>query len=108
MPYIKDFSELTGRGSFDIEIPKWLPVTIEYGYSYVGTNPMLYWRISGTQHTFKISLHEIMEHTQGNFEKHISEFLQSFRKEYLGWAKQGFPVEWMREYHQEYRELIEL
>jgi len=108
MPYVKDFSELTGRGSFNVEVPKWLPITIEYGYAYYGQVPFLYWRLKGTTHTFKIGMYEIMEKTQGDFEQHVTEFLKSFRNEYLSWLKQGFTAEWMREYHEQYREFIEL
>jgi uncharacterized protein YbcI len=49
-----------------------------------------------------------MELTQGNYDEHISEFLSEFRKEYLGWATNGFQAEWMRDYHQEYRNFIQL
>lgn len=107
MPYVKDFSELTGRGSFDIDVPQWVPLTIEYGYGYISLAMYFFWRVKGTNHTFRINYNDLMLETNGNVEKHISDFLKEFRKEYLGWAGQGFPVEWMREYHREYRNFIE-
>jgi len=108
MPFIKDFSTLTGKGSFDIDVPKWSPITIEYGYEYMSVMLYFFWRIKGTSHTFKISYTDLMELTRGDYEKHISEFLSEFRNEYLGWAADGFQADWMRDYHQQYRNLIEL
>jgi hypothetical protein len=108
MPFVKDFSNLTGKGSFDLEIPNWSPLTIEYGYEYMSVMLYFFWRIRGTTHTFKINYMELMELTQGNYDEHISEFLSEFRKEYLGWATNGFQAEWMRDYHQEYRNFIQL
>jgi hypothetical protein len=108
MPFIKDFSTLTGRGSFDTEISKWSPLSIEYGYEYISTALYFFWRIKGTSHTFRIGYLELMEQTGGDYEKHISSFLKEFRKEYLGWAATGFSEPWMREYHNEYKNFIEL
>jgi hypothetical protein len=109
MPYIKDFSTLRAQGSFDVNVPKWVgPLTIEYGYDSAGPMVKLYWRVAGTSHTFSANYYDIMEATQGDYESHISTVLQQFRKDYLSWANQGFYADWMREYHEEYGNLIEI
>jgi len=108
MPYIKDFSTLRGRGSFDAEVPGWLPIQIEYGYDYISTVLYFFWRIVGTNHTFRIGYIELMQMTAGDYESHISSFLQDFRMEYLGWLRGGLTETWMREYHEEYKNIVEL
>ncbi len=109
MPFVKDFSTLTGRGTFDVDVPKWSsPLTIEYGYEYISTMLYFFWRLKGTSHTFRIDYMQLMQLTEGNYEAHISDFLKSFRQEYLGWAATGFSETWMREYHEQYKNFIEL
>ena len=108
MPYVKDFSTLRGRGSFDLEIPGWLPIKIEYGYDYYSTVLYFFWRVAETNHTFKISYVDLMQNTAGDYETHIKNFLQDFRKEYLGWLRGGLTEPWMREYHEQYKIIVEL
>jgi hypothetical protein len=108
MPNIVDFNSLTARGSFGIKVPQWKPLTIEYGYGYINNLMQWYWRVQGTTHTFRMSYAEIMEITNGKYDEHVQEFLEGFRKEYLGWAYGGFTEKWMREYHEQYKNLIEL
>jgi hypothetical protein len=108
MPYIKDFSALRGRGSFELEVPRWTDLTIEYGYDYISNQMYLYWRLLGTKHTFKISYYDMVNMGHEKIEEYIAQFLRNFRLEYLGWAAGGFTEEWMREYHEEYKHFIEL
>jgi len=108
MPYTKDFATLRGRGSFSLEAPQWTPLSIEYGYDYISNQLYFFWRLEGTQHTFKIPYIDLMTIGDENLEKHISQFLKEFRLEYLGWASSGFSEQWMREYHEEYKHFIEL
>ena len=107
MPYEVDFNDLRGKGSFDLEIEKWEPLTVEYGHNYIGSLLFFFWRIKGTTHTFRISYPELMNSTQGQYEKHVAAFLKTFRLEYLGWANQGFGAPWMREYHEQYKNYIQ-
>jgi len=108
MPFIKDFDELTGRGSFDLKMDGWADVTIEYGYGYINNLLNWYWRIKGTKHAFWRPYHEMMQETNGVYDEHVKAFLENFREEYLGWAYAGFPEPWMREYHEQYKHLIRL
>lgn len=108
MPNIKDFSELTGRGTFEVEVNKWKnPLTIEYGYGYINSLMFFFWRVEGTTHTFRISYYELMLDCQGDYEKHVKEFLPQFRQEYLGWIYGGLQADWMREYHEQYKNFVE-
>jgi len=108
MPFHKNFAELWGHGELKVRPKKWKPLTIEYGYGYVGSLINMFWRVQGTKHTFRIPVNQLNEYSQGNYEKHVEEFLAIFREDYLTWAAQGFSEEWMREYHKEYRNHIEL
>lgn len=108
MPNFKDFGDLWGKSELSVTPHKWKPIKIEYGYSYVGTLINMFWRVKGTRHTFRIPVNQLNEHSQGNYEKHIEEFLEIFRNEYLSWVAQGLSEEWMREYHNEYKNCIEL
>jgi hypothetical protein len=107
MPFYKDFNELWGRGELKVTPRKWKPLIIEYGYGYVGTLINMFWRVKGTRHTFRIPVNILNEHSQGNYEKHIEEFLEIFRNEFLEWVASGLTEEWMREYHAEYKNYIE-
>ena len=109
MPFAKDFSTLTGRGTLDVDVPKWSsPLTVEYGYEHISKMLYFFWRVKGTHHTFRIDYPQLMQLTEGNYEEHISDFLKNFRQEYLGWASTGFREPWMREYHEQYKRFIEL
>lgn len=106
MPFRKDFTVLWGRGELNVAPEKWTPLTIEYGYGHAGTIINMFWRVKGTSHTFRIPITQLNEISKGDYESHIEEFLEIFMQDYLEWATQGFPEEWMREYHQEYKNCI--
>lgn len=108
MPYRHDFSELYGRGEIEVKPNGWIPLTIEFGYAYLGSVPNLYWRVKETEHTFRIPVNTLNEISKGDYEGHIEHILENFRQEYLAWAASGFQVEWMREYHREYRKHIKI
>jgi hypothetical protein len=109
MPLYKDFSTLAGRGSLELEVPGWREkLVIEFGYEDISRASYLHWRIQGTEHTFMISYYDIMSETQGRYEEHFRWFLQDFRKEYISWIYEGLSEPWMREYHEQYKYLVEL
>jgi hypothetical protein len=108
MPFVKDFSTLRGRGTIELEVPKWSsPLYVEYGYDYISTQLYFFWRVQGTSHTFRLAYPDLMQLSGGDYEKHIAGFLKDFRLEYLGWVNAGFSEPWMREYHEEYKNFIE-
>lgn len=108
MPYHKDFSTLFAKGELKVQPEGWKSLEVEYGYEYIGPIPNFFWRIKGTQHTFRIGVAELNQISKGDYANHVKEFLENFRKDYLGWATEGFPTEWMREYHYEYRNYMYL
>ena len=108
MPFHKDFNELWGQGEMKVAPKKWKPLTVEYGYGYVGTLINMFWRVKGTKHTFRVPLNQLNEVSKGDYENHIEQFLEVFREDYLSWVAQGLSEEWMRDYHREYRNIIEL
>lgn len=108
MPFHQDFSELYGRGELEVRPLGWTDLTIEYGYGYISQQLNFYWRVKGTEHTFRIALQLLNEHSKGKYEEHIEYVLENFRQEYLSWAAQGFQADWMVEYHREYRNFIEI
>ena len=107
MPFHQNFDELYGRGEIKVRPNGWEDLIIEYGYGDISNNQNFYWRIKGSKHTFRILLQLLNEHTKGKYEQHVEYVLENFREEYLSWAAQGFPEEWMVEYHKEYRNFIQ-
>jgi hypothetical protein len=108
MPFHYDFSKLYGHGELKTQPNGWTELIIEYGYGRIASQPNFYWRVKGSQHTFRIPLVILNEQSKGKYEEHIRYVLENFRLEYLSWAAQGFPQEWMVEYHREYRNFIEI
>jgi hypothetical protein len=108
MPFHQDFSELYSIGEINVHPYGWKKLVIEYGYGYVGDVQNFFWRVKETRHTFRIPLVTLNEMSKGNYEEHIQYVLENFRQEYLSWAAQGFPVEWMVEYHHEYKNFLEI
>ena len=108
MPFRQNFDDLYGLGTMEVQPSGWIKLTIEYGYGFISRQQNFYWRVEGTEHTFRISLQTLNEHSKGNYEEHIEYVLENFRSEYLSWAAQGFPESWMVEYHFEYRNFVEI
>jgi hypothetical protein len=108
MPFHKDFGDLWGKNELLVHPKKWEKLTVEYGYGYVGSLVNMFWRVKGTKHTFRIPVSDLNNLSKGNYEKHIEEFLELFRDDYLGWIAQGLTEQWMEEYHREYGKFIEL
>jgi hypothetical protein len=108
MPFHQDFGELYGKSEMTAKPYGWIPLTIEYGYKDIARQKNFFWRVKGTQHTFRIPLASLNEFSHGNYEHHIEYVLENFRQEYLSWAAQGFSADWMVEYHQEYRNYLEI
>lgn len=108
MPYTQDFSRLSGRGTLTVRPRGWKDeIPIEYGYEEIGRVSYLNWRVKGTSHTFKISYYDIMTETAGDYDEHIQWVLENFRKDYLDWIYEGLTETWMREYYEQYKNLIE-
>jgi hypothetical protein len=108
MPFVKDFSSLIARSEFSLEVPKWKPLTIEYGYEYINEVLAFYWRVKGTTHTFWAFYHQVAQDANGKQDEHIKTILETFRTDYLGWLFSGLTESWMREYHEQYKNFIEL
>jgi hypothetical protein len=108
MPFVKDFSSLIARSEFSLDVPKWKPLTIEYGYEYINEVLAFYWRVKGTTHTFWAFYHQVAQDANGKHDEHIKTILETFRTDYLGWLFSGLTESWMREYHEQYKNFIEL
>jgi hypothetical protein len=109
MPFHQDFSSLYSVGELTTHPNGWIDdLIIEYGYGRISHQINFYWRVKGTNHTFRLPLNILNEHSKGNYDDHIKYVLENFRLEYLSWAAQGFPQDWMVEYHKEYRNFIQL
>ena len=108
MPFHQDFDDLYGRGEISVRPNGWTPLVVEYGYGNISQQKNFYWRVKGTQHTFRISYQSLNELSHGDYGNHIEYALENFRQEYLSWAAGGFTEEWMVEYHQEYRNYLEI
>ena len=101
----KDVQEID---TIDIDPKGWYPLTIEYGTAPLGASQayQMCWRVKGTDHMFKIPLTYFYEQSNGDYEKHFSEVLETFRVDYLDWYKQGFKEPWMQNYRRQFKEFI--
>ncbi len=108
MPYHKDFNELEIRGEFQLEPDGWVPITVEYGYGTIISAQYIFWRVKGTQHTFKLPVSEFNYKSNGDPEDYIRRFLEKFREEMLGWTFQGIKADWVKEYTIEYNNYVKL
>ena len=106
MPNNFDFSGLKFKKDLSIFPAGWVnPLYIEYA---IGNYPDInyYWRVKDTLHTFVIPAKRLNYITLGNYEKHFEEALLAFREDYISWAKDGFYLEWQREYYEQYHRFI--
>lgn len=114
MPFIYDFSKSIVPVKYTNIHPKgWKKVTIEYTVGQANqydTLSSVCWRIKGTTHTFTIYEEKINHLCEGKgYEKHFEKVLELFRSEYLDWlTKPEYKgCEWVKEYVNQYDDLIE-
>jgi hypothetical protein len=108
MPHKENWEEIASKGSFEAYPEKWKhPLSIEYGYKNLSGVIFFCWRVQGTEHTFTIKFSELNEKSNGDVQKHVETFLESFRKEIVGWIVGGLSQPWMREYYEQYKHYIE-
>ena len=50
----------------------------------------------------------IKQHVEENMGVFRKDILEKFRSDYLGWLFSGLQEDWMREYHEQYKNFIEL
>ena len=70
---------------------------IEMGTFEENGTIQMHWKVKGTAHVFTIPLNQL-----NKFDSRIDHFkiaLETFRDDYVQWAKDGFSEKWMREYH---------
>ena len=51
---------------------------------------------------------QLNELSKGDVPKHIEEFLETFREDWLKWVTGGLKETWMREYYEQYKQYIEI
>jgi hypothetical protein len=107
MPNNYDFSKIDNIKELMINPSGWVyPLYIEYGLGYHGELLSYFWRVKGTNHTFIIPVIRIDYLTGGEYNLHFKEVLESFRDDYIGWAKEKWYTSWMKEYHNEFNKFI--
>ena len=107
MPNNYDFTLFKQLNELSVSVEGWKsPLIIEYTMEYHGDIPSCFWRVKGTLHTFIISLVRLNYLSAGNYEKHFSEILESFREDYIKWKEQNFNIEWMSQYKSQFAEFI--
>ncbi len=84
------------------------PIIIQYTIKELGASSLweMCWKVKNTQHIFRIPLNTLYQDCQDNYEEHFTKVLAIFRKDYLGWHKEGFPTEWMQNYHRQFSRFI--
>ena len=106
MPNYYDFSKLDNVKETRVIANGWVPLIVEYGVGYHGELLSYYWRIKGTKHTFVIPIIRMDYLTEGDYNSHFREALESFREDYLGWIEEQFYAPWMCEYRDIYEKYI--
>ncbi len=109
MPYIYDFSKLQDIKNIIVNPIGWInPLEIEYGMGIHGSTPSYFWRVKGTKHTFVIPVLRMNFLSSGNYEKHFTEILESFREDYIVWKNQEWIAEWMQKYRNDFSKYISI
>jgi len=110
MPHNFDFSKLENIKEIKVDPSGWVQnIYIEYG---VGEDIRSYgaisyfWRVKGTQHTFVIPVVRMDFLSSGNYKKHFENVLENFKEDYINWKKEGFVIEWSKEYEKQFSRFI--
>ena len=107
MPNNYDFNKLTNIKEIKINPKGWiLNIIVEYGIGYHGEDISYFWRVKGTKHTFVIPILRMDYLTEGNYNAHFEEVLESFREDYKKWKKEEWYLEWQREYYEDFSQFI--
>ncbi len=109
MPNNYDFSKLKNIKEVLVHPKGWInPLIVEYGIGYYGETLSYFWRVKGTKHTFVIPVIRIDYLTEGDYKNHFEEVLEGFREDYKRWNEEKWYAPWMKEYFQEYKNLIHI
>lgn len=109
MPNNYDFKDIKDLKVVEVNPEGWIsPLFVEYGSFLHGGVPSYFWRIKGTEHTFVIPILRMDFLSKGDYVQHFEEALQAFREDYISWAGEGWPTDWMSEYREQYRNFISL
>lgn len=107
MPKIYDFSYLEEQETVKLDIKGWNPIVIDFATTNNATQEQeVYWKIQGTNHTFKAFLSWLNGNYQDNYEKYFEEILTDFRINYKSWEEEGFTQQWMGEYRDQFSTII--
>ena len=82
-------------------------LTIEYGYFKISKALYLVWRVRGTDHVFRIPLKDVTMYCRGDYPKHFIDTLLKFRDDLIIWENGGLSDEWMRDYWEQFEDLIQ-
>lgn len=111
MPNNLDFSQFKNVKTIEVNPENWVsPLYVEYGVSeenhVYDEMPYYYWRVKGTQHTFKILITRMDFLSSGDYKKHFENALEDFRENYMEWKSTGFICEWARDYRDQFARYI--
>ena len=110
MPNIIDFDTIDDVKEVLVNPEGWKqPLYVEYGVRLDYDVPCYFWRVKGTEHTFKIPVTRFYYLSSGDYGSHFKEALENFRADYLEWEAEGFAkAPWQGEYREQYERFIEL
>jgi len=109
MPNNYSFEDIKDLKVVEVNPEGWIsPLFVEYGAFLHGGVPSYFWRVRGTEHTFVIPILRMDFLSKGEYVKHFEEALSAFRQDYIGWSKEGWYADWMREYREQYKDFISL
>lgn len=90
----------------ELTVHGWKPLKVEYVIKVISSVSWVFWRITGTEHVFRIQYQIILTRHGNDLKDHFSLVLETFREDYKNWEKEEFPEEWMKKYRDMYQSLI--
>ena len=84
----------------------WKPLTIQYGINIIGGVSYICWKVTNTEKIFRIPSRLVYENHGLDFGDHFSLVLRTFYQDYKSWEQMGFPADWMKNYQQQFENLI--
>jgi hypothetical protein len=101
-----DLESIPLEKTLDLQIEGWKPLTIEYATRAFSGISWLFWKVSGTDHVFRIQYQLVIQNHAGDLKDHLNLVLTTFRQDYKEWESTGFEQDWMKKYKRMFQDLI--
>jgi hypothetical protein len=104
---LDDVNPLTKKVMNGVEPDGWYPVDIEYSFNLIQSDvEYLVWKISGTDHVFKIQSDILEKIHKDNLRDHFLKTLERFAHHYKNYKELGYADDWKAEYTKKFGDRI--